>query len=165
MVSHDLLILVPQEGLSGQREKSVLALPPARLGGCPSPLRCHCILSVASMDLLIMQGGEVSAGIAGRHCRKHRYDRAVEGHCRGRQCSAYHHLGEYGFPLRSEAIWDMMDETRQRANSQGMPGIGKTTSIHCLAHALLGDAYKEGVLELNASDERCVLFDRGKSHS
>ena len=37
-----------------------------------------------------------------------------------------------------------------------MPGIGKTTSIHCLAHALLGDAYKEGVLELNASDERSV---------
>ena len=35
-----------------------------------------------------------------------------------------------------------------------MPGIGKTTSIHCLAHQLLGDAYKEGVLELNASDER-----------
>ena len=37
-----------------------------------------------------------------------------------------------------------------------MPGIGKTTSIHCLAHQLLGDAYKEGVLELNASDERWV---------
>jgi replication factor C subunit 2/4 len=37
---------------------------------------------------------------------------------------------------------------------QGMPGIGKTTSIHCLAHQLLGPAYKEGVLELNASDER-----------
>ncbi|KAG9314013.1 putative replication factor C subunit 4 [Chiua virens] len=36
----------------------------------------------------------------------------------------------------------------------GLPGIGKTTSIHCLAHQLLGDAYKEGVLELNASDER-----------
>lgn len=36
----------------------------------------------------------------------------------------------------------------------GLPGIGKTTSVHCLAHALLGDAYKEGVLELNASDER-----------
>jgi len=35
-----------------------------------------------------------------------------------------------------------------------MPGIGKTTSIHCLAHQMLGDAYKEGVLELNASDER-----------
>ena len=39
---------------------------------------------------------------------------------------------------------------------KGMPGIGKTTSIHCLAHQLLGDAYKEGVLELNASDERCA---------
>ena len=42
--------------------------------------------------------------------------------------------------------------------SQGMPGIGKTTSIHCLAHQLLGDAYKEGVLELNASDERLRFF-------
>ena len=37
---------------------------------------------------------------------------------------------------------------------KGMPGIGKTTSIMALAHALLGDAFKEGVLELNASDER-----------
>jgi replication factor C subunit 2/4 len=37
-----------------------------------------------------------------------------------------------------------------------MPGIGKTTSIHCLAHQLLGDAYKEAVLELNASDDRYV---------
>lgn len=36
----------------------------------------------------------------------------------------------------------------------GMPGIGKTTSILCLARTMLGDAYKEAVLELNASDER-----------
>jgi Cdc6-like AAA superfamily ATPase len=36
----------------------------------------------------------------------------------------------------------------------GMPGIGKTTSILCLARQLLGSAYKEAVLELNASDER-----------
>jgi replication-associated recombination protein RarA len=36
----------------------------------------------------------------------------------------------------------------------GMPGIGKTTSILCLARQLLGDTYKEAVLELNASDER-----------
>lgn len=51
--------------------------------------------------------------------------------------------------------------------TQGMPGIGKTTSIHCLAHQLLGDAYKEGVLELNASDERYVsttLFRMNASH-
>jgi replication factor C subunit 2/4 len=48
--------------------------------------------------------------------------------------------------------------SRSLAEEKGMPGIGKTTSIHCLAHALLGDAYKEGVLELNASDERFVPF-------
>lgn len=36
----------------------------------------------------------------------------------------------------------------------GPPGIGKTTSILCLAHQLLGESYKEGVLELNASDDR-----------
>jgi len=36
----------------------------------------------------------------------------------------------------------------------GMPGIGKTTSVLCLARQMLGDSYKEAVLELNASDER-----------
>ena len=47
-----------------------------------------------------------------------------------------------------------------------MPGIGKTTSIHCLAHQMLGDAYKEGVLELNASDERYALpFISMNTHS
>ncbi len=40
----------------------------------------------------------------------------------------------------------------------GMPGIGKTTSILCLARQLLGDAYKEAVLELNASDERGTSY-------
>lgn len=40
----------------------------------------------------------------------------------------------------------------------GMPGIGKTTSVLCLARQLLGDAYKEAVLELNASDERGARY-------
>ncbi|KAH8916453.1 P-loop containing nucleoside triphosphate hydrolase protein [Atractiella rhizophila] len=44
----------------------------------------------------------------------------------------------------------------------GTPGIGKTTSILCLAHALLGDVYKEGVLELNASDERGIDVVRNR---
>ncbi|KAK9457191.1 P-loop containing nucleoside triphosphate hydrolase protein [Dipodascopsis uninucleata] len=47
----------------------------------------------------------------------------------------------------------------------GAPGIGKTTSILCLARALLGDNYKEGVLELNASDERGVDVVRSRIKS
>jgi replication factor C subunit 2/4 len=35
----------------------------------------------------------------------------------------------------------------------GPPGIGKTTSILCLAREMLGDSYKSAVLELNASGE------------
>lgn len=45
---------------------------------------------------------------------------------------------------------------------QGLPGIGKTTSVHCLARSLLGDAYKEAVLELNASDDRGIDVVRNK---
>lgn len=44
----------------------------------------------------------------------------------------------------------------------GMPGIGKTTSIHCLANALLGPTYKDAVLELNASDERGIDVVRNR---
>ena len=44
----------------------------------------------------------------------------------------------------------------------GTPGIGKTTSILCLARQLLGDSYKEAVLELNASDERGIDVVRNR---
>lgn len=44
----------------------------------------------------------------------------------------------------------------------GLPGIGKTTSIHCLARELLGDAYSEATLELNASDDRGIDVVRNK---
>ena len=37
---------------------------------------------------------------------------------------------------------------------QGAPGIGKTTCVLALAREMLGDSFKDGVLELNASDER-----------
>lgn len=38
----------------------------------------------------------------------------------------------------------------------GLPGIGKTTTILCLAKTLLNDGFEECVLELNASDERGI---------
>ena len=44
----------------------------------------------------------------------------------------------------------------------GPPGVGKTTCVWCLARKMLGDTAKEGVLELNASDERGIDVVREK---
>lgn len=44
----------------------------------------------------------------------------------------------------------------------GPPGTGKTTSVMCLAHELLGPNYAEAVLELNASDDRGIDVVRNK---
>ncbi|KAL1511712.1 hypothetical protein AB1Y20_005000 [Prymnesium parvum] len=44
----------------------------------------------------------------------------------------------------------------------GPPGTGKTTSVLALARALLGDSFKEGVLELNASDDRGIDVVRNR---
>lgn len=38
----------------------------------------------------------------------------------------------------------------------GVPGVGKTTTISCLAKNLLGKFYNDAVLELNASDDRGI---------
>ncbi|KAK8802116.1 hypothetical protein WA158_006511 [Blastocystis sp. Blastoise] len=44
----------------------------------------------------------------------------------------------------------------------GPPGTGKTTSILCLAHEMLGDNYKDAVMEMNASDDRGIDTIREK---
>ncbi len=44
----------------------------------------------------------------------------------------------------------------------GPAGVGKTTSILCLAHDLYGSGYTNSVLELNASDERGIDVIRDK---
>lgn len=45
----------------------------------------------------------------------------------------------------------------------GFPGIGKTTSIHCLALETLGEKYySNAIMELNASDDRGIDVVRNK---
>ena len=41
-------------------------------------------------------------------------------------------------------------------------GVGKTTTILCLARHLLGSAFKDAVLELNASNERGIDVVRNR---
>ena len=59
---------------------------------------------------------------------------------------------------------DIVQRLRSMLQTKNMPhlllsgsaGIGKTSSIHALAHDLLGEHYKQAVLELNASDDRGI---------
>ena len=44
----------------------------------------------------------------------------------------------------------------------GPPGTGKTSSVMCMARQMLKDCAKQGVLELNASDDRGIDVVRDK---
>eukprot|EP00798_Chlamydomonas_sp_ICE-L_P022098 gene22098-29155_t len=63
---------------------------------------------------------------------------------------------------RPTLLKDVEGNVEAVARLQGPPGTGKTTSILCLAAQLLGPCYKEGVLELNASDDRGIDVVRNK---
>ena len=44
----------------------------------------------------------------------------------------------------------------------GPPGVGKTTTILAVARIMLGKAYKDSVLEMNASNDRGIDVVRNK---
>mmetsp|Transcript_25076 Transcript_25076/g.63635 ORF Transcript_25076/g.63635 Transcript_25076/m.63635 type:complete len:353 (-) Transcript_25076:167-1225(-) len=44
----------------------------------------------------------------------------------------------------------------------GPPGTGKTTSVLCVSRQLLGDSWRDAVLELNASDDRGIDVVRNR---
>lgn len=44
----------------------------------------------------------------------------------------------------------------------GPPGCGKTSSVLCIARQILGEKFSQGVIELNASDERGIEVVRRK---
>lgn len=50
----------------------------------------------------------------------------------------------------------ILDKNMPNIIITGVPGIGKTSTILCIAKNLLGKYFEQGVLELNASDERGV---------
>ena len=72
----------------------------------------------------------------------------------------------------SEVVGNVEAVSRLRAIAQagnipniilaGPPGIGKTSSVLCLAREMLGEVYKSAVLELNASDARGIDVVRNK---
>jgi len=65
---------------------------------------------------------------------------------------------------------DVVERLQAYARAKSMPnlllagpaGVGKTTATLALAHDLFGPAYRDSLLELNASDERGIDVVRGK---
>jgi len=58
--------------------------------------------------------------------------------------------------LKNNAVQIVKTKNLPNLILTGPPGIGKTTSIRCIARELYGKHYKQCVIELNASDDRGI---------
>lgn len=61
--------------------------------------------------------------------------------------------------VKHEIIRIIDDKELPNVIITGRPGIGKTTTIKCLARTLYGEYYDQYVLELNASDDRGIKIE------
>lgn len=61
--------------------------------------------------------------------------------------------------VRDEIVRMVAEKDMPNIIITGRPGIGKTTTIKCLARTLYGEYYDQCVLELNASDDRGIKIE------
>jgi hypothetical protein len=130
---------------------SFLRFPGEGLSTGDGARRCGRAGSRSSRQLQRAVGCVFSLGVVFTFSRAHACHAAVEKH-RPREIKDI--VGNHEGVQRLEIIG--REGNLPNIIISGPPGTGKTTSILCLASALLGPAAKEAVLELNASDERGI---------
>lgn len=112
-------------------------------------------LSLANLSSL--KGWEIPSYSAWWHSRQQWDNWASENNCKRWEHAPRHHLWDAGYRVCLPHPYPTLSQ-----HLTSTLGSRKTTSVLCLARALLGDAYKEAVLELNASDERGIDVVRNR---